>query len=150
MRAVIQRVRSASVRVDGQVVGRIGRGLLILLGVGHGDGEAEAALLADKVSHLRIFEDGQGKMNLGPAEVGAEFLVVSQFTLYGDIRKGRRPSFTQAAPPDHARALYERFQTMLRERGFHVESGVFGARMLVELENDGPVTLWFDTSSGLQ
>lgn len=150
MRAVIQRVRSASVRVDGQVVGRIGRGLLIFLGVGHGDGEAEAALLADKVAHLRVFEDEAGKMNRAAAEVGAQFLVVSQFTLYGDILKGRRPSFTEAAPPEHARALYERFQEMLRERGFQVESGVFGARMLVELENDGPVTLWFDTNSALK
>ncbi|HEY8496318.1 MAG TPA: D-aminoacyl-tRNA deacylase [Limnochordales bacterium] len=150
MRAVIQRVRSASVQVDGQVVGRIGRGLLVLLGVGQGDGEADAALMADKVAGLRIFEDDQGKMNLAPADVGAEFLVVSQFTLYGDIRKGRRPSFTEAAPPERARALYERFQELLRARGFRVESGVFGAKMLVQLENDGPVTLWFDTAEALK
>ncbi|OUM98586.1 MAG: D-tyrosyl-tRNA(Tyr) deacylase [Firmicutes bacterium ZCTH02-B6] len=150
MRAVIQRVRSASVQVDGQVVGSIGRGLLVLLGVGQGDSEADAALLADKLAGLRIFEDDQGKMNLAPADVGAEFLVVSQFTLYGDIRKGRRPSFTGAASPDHARALYERCKDLLRARGFNVESGVFGARMLVQLENDGPVTLWFDTAEGLK
>jgi len=125
MRAVIQRVRSASVQVDGQVVGRIGRGLLVFLGVGHGDGEREAAYLADKVAQLRIFEDEHGKMNLAAADVGAQFLVVSQFTLYGDIRKGRRPSFTEAAPPEQARTLYERFQELLRQRGFHVESGVF-------------------------
>jgi len=150
MRAVIQRVRSASVQVDGQVVGRIGRGLLVLLGVGQGDGEADAALMADKVAGLRIFEDDQGKMNLAPADVGAEFLVVSQFTLYGDIRKGRRPSFTEAAPPERARELYERFLELLRARGFRVESGIFGAKMLVQLENDGPVTLWFDTAEALK
>src|SRR5690606_13980252 len=106
------------------------------------DGEREAAYLADKVAQLRIFEDEHGKMNLAAADVGAQFLVVSQFTLYGDIRKGRRPSFTEAAPPEQARTLYERFQELLRQRGFHVESGVFGAHMLVQLENDGPVTLW--------
>jgi len=150
VRAVIQRVRSASVQVDGQVVGNIGRGFLVLLGVGHGDGEAEARLVADKLAGLRVFEDEHGKMNLGPAEVGAEFLIVSQFTLYGDIRKGRRPSFTGAAPPETARALYERVQELLAERGFRVASGVFGARMLVQLENDGPVTLWFDTAEALK
>ncbi|REJ36192.1 MAG: D-tyrosyl-tRNA(Tyr) deacylase [Bacillota bacterium] len=150
MRAVIQRVRSANVQVDGQVVGRIGRGLLVLLGVGQGDGEADAVFMADKVARLRIFEDDQGKMNLAPADVGAEFLVVSQFTLYGDIRKGRRPSFTEAAPPERARELYERFLELLRARGFRVESGIFGAKMLVQLENDGPVTLWFDTAEALK
>ncbi|MFS8533737.1 MAG: D-aminoacyl-tRNA deacylase [Limnochordales bacterium] len=150
MRAVIQRVRSANVQVDGQVVGRIGRGLLVLLGVGQGDGEADAVFMADKVAGLRIFEDDQGKMNLAPADVGAEFLVVSQFTLYGDIRKGRRPSFTEAAPPERARELYERFLELLRARGFRVESGIFGAKMLVQLENDGPVTLWFDTAEALK
>jgi len=113
-------------------------------------GEADAVFMADKVARLRIFEDDQGKMNLAPADVGAEFLVVSQFTLYGDIRKGRRPSFTEAAPPERARELYERFLELLRARGFRVESGIFGAKMLVQLENDGPVTLWFDTAEALK
>ncbi|MBO8141443.1 MAG: D-tyrosyl-tRNA(Tyr) deacylase [Firmicutes bacterium] len=150
MRAVVQRVRWAQVTVDGQVVGRIGPGLLVLLGVGRHDSPETAEGLADKLARLRVFDDEHGKMNRAPDEAGAEFLVVSQFTLYGDVRKGRRPSFTDAAPADMAQTLYERFQDALRRRGFRVESGRFGARMQVRLENDGPVTLWFDTSDGLQ
>lgn len=147
MRAVIQRVAAASVEVDGEEIASIGRGLLVLLGVTHADDEKHAAAMADKLAHLRIFEDEAGKMNLSIADVGGEFLVVSQFTLYGDIRKGRRPSFTDAAPPEQARRLYERVIEELRRRGYSVQSGRFGAHMHVRLVNDGPVTLLFDTFS---
>jgi len=145
MRAVIQRVTSARVSVDGQVVGAIGSGLVVLLGIARGDGEAQAAWLADRVAGLRIFADDQGKMNRSVIDVGGGLLVVSQFTLYGDCRKGRRPSFDRAAPPDDARRLYEYFVVAARRHGVVVETGVFQAMMAVELVNDGPVTLVVDT-----
>ena len=140
MRALIQRVSRASVTIDGVQVAAIGQGLLILLGVKNADTAREADFLADKCSVLRIFEDEQGKMNLALADVGGEILVVSQFTLYGDVRKGRRPSCIDAAPPAVAEPLYEHFIARLREKGIHVETGRFGADMKVELLNDGPVT----------
>ena len=142
MRVVVQRVSKASVTVDGAVVGAIDRGVMILLGVTHGDGEDQARWLANKIAGLRIYEDAEGKMNLGLLNVGGEALVVSQFTLYGDCRKGRRPSFTHAARPEVAEPLCERFIELLRAAGVgRVESGVFGAHMRVEIVNDGPVTL---------
>lgn len=145
MRAVVQRVGSARVEVDGKVVGEIGRGLLVLLGVGEEDADKQAHWLADKIAGLRIFEDEAGKMNLSVEEVCGSLLVVSQFTLYGDCRKGRRPSFTKAAPPAEADRLYEVFVARLRELGLPVETGVFQAMMQVHLVNDGPVTLVVDT-----
>ena len=145
MRAVVQRVSRACVRVDGKVVGEVGRGLLVLLGVARGDGEDDARLLADRIAALRIFEDEGGKMNLAVADVAGGLLVVSQFTLLGDARKGNRPSFTGAAAPDAANALYERFCALLRERGLPVATGVFRAHMDVELVNDGPVTVLLDS-----
>lgn len=141
MRAVIQRVRRASVTVDGRVVGSIGPGLVILLGVTHDDGEEQAAWLAKKIAGLRIFEDPQGKLNCSLLDVEGQALLVSQFTLYGDSRKGRRPGFTEAARPELAEPLLERFAELLRGCGVHVETGAFGAHMLVEIHNDGPVTL---------
>lgn len=146
MRAVVQRVESASVRVDERVVGAIDGGFLILLGITHDDGEDEAAYLARKIAGLRVFEDDAGKMNLALADVGGAVLVVSQFTLYGDVRKGRRPSFVDAARPNAANPLYERFCALLEEQGISVARGVFGAHMQVQLVNDGPVTLWIDTA----
>ena len=146
MRAVIQRVSRAAVRVDGITVGSIGRGFLVLLGVTHSDGHAEASWLARKVAGLRVFEDDAGKMNLGLADVGGALLVVSQFTLYGDARKGRRPSFTGAARPEQAEPLIDYFVEQLRAEGLPVETGQFRAVMAVELINDGPVTLWLDTA----
>ena len=146
MRAVLQRVGRASVAVDGDVTGEIGRGLLILLGVGHGDTEEDADYLAGKCAGLRIFEDGHGKMNLSVGDVSGGVLVVSQFTLYGDTRKGRRPSFAQAATPDQANALYEYFAGQLRAQGLPVATGVFQAMMQVSLVNDGPVTIFIDTA----
>jgi len=146
VRAVIQRVRAASVSVDGQIVGQIGRGFAVLLGVGHDDTSADAAWLAEKTANLRIFEDSEGKMNLSLLDIRGQALVVSQFTLYADARKGRRPSFTDAAPPEKADALYEEYVDKLRQQGVPVETGVFRARMLVGIENDGPVTLILDTS----
>jgi D-tyrosyl-tRNA(Tyr) deacylase len=146
MRAVVQRVSRAEVRVEGAAVGSIGRGLLVLLGVAEGDGEAEARFLADKVAQLRVFEDGAGKMNRSVADVGGGVLVVSQFTLLGDARKGNRPSFTAAAPPAEADALYQRFCALLREKGLTVATGVFRAHMEVELVNEGPVTLLLDSA----
>ncbi len=146
MRAVVQRVSRAEVRVDGRPTGSVGRGLLVLLGVAQEDGEAEAAWLADKVAGLRIFEDAAGKMNLSAGEVGGGVLVVSQFTLLGDARKGNRPSFTAAAPPDLASVLYQRFCERLAEKGLAVARGVFGAHMEVELVNEGPVTVLLDSS----
>ena len=145
MRAVIQRVSRAEVRVDGIVVGAVERGFLVLLGVARGDEEADAAALADKVAALRIFEDPAGKMNLALAEVGGGVLVVSQFTLLGDARKGNRPSFVEAAPPEQGNALYERFCALLREKGLPVATGTFRATMAVELTNDGPVTILLDS-----
>ncbi len=145
MRAVIQRVSRASVEVEGEVVGHIGRGLLILLGVGKDDTEEDAQYVADKTATLRIFADEHGKMNEAVGNVGGGLLVVSQFTLLGDTRKGRRPGFDRAAPPDDARRLYDAVVTLLRARGLPVETGRFGASMAVELVNDGPVTLLVDS-----
>ncbi len=141
MRAVVQRVSRAEVRVAGEVTGRIGRGLVVLLGVGRDDSEAEAAWMLDKIAGLRIFADDAGKMNQGLEDIGGGLLVVSQFTLYGDTRKGRRPSFIDAAPPELASALYDRFIELARARGLDVGTGVFQAMMDVDLVNDGPVTL---------
>ena len=141
MRAVVQRVRKASVSVGGEVVGAIGPGLVVLLGVKTGDTEAEARWLANKIANLRIFSDQEGKFNLSALDVGGEALVVSQFTLYGDAHKGRRPSFTEAAPPEVAEPLVEKFVEFLRAKGLKVETGRFGAIMLVEIHNDGPVTI---------
>lgn len=145
MRAVVQRVSAASVTVAGAVVGEIGVGFLVLLGITHADDTADAALLARKVAGLRVFEDDGGKMNLSLADVGGAVLAVSQFTLYGDVRKGRRPSFTGAARPEQAEPLYRYFCQMLAAEGIAVEEGVFQAHMAVSLVNDGPVTLWLDT-----
>jgi D-tyrosyl-tRNA(Tyr) deacylase len=141
MRVVIQRVSRASVAVDGEIVGKIGRGLLILLGVTHSDTPADAARLAEKAVGLRIFNDADGKMNLGLTEVNGSVLVVSQFTLYGDAQKGRRPSFIDAARPEQAIPLYEAFVNGIKALGIPVATGRFGAMMDVELVNDGPVTL---------
>ena len=146
----MQRVSRGSVAIEGQVVGQIGRGLVVLLGVGHGDGEAEARLLAEKVANLRIFEDTAGKMNLSLLDVGGEALVVSQFTLYADTRRGRRPGFTDAALPDVAEPLVQRFADHLRAAGIPVATGRFGAMMLVEIHNDGPVTILLDTEAWAQ
>ena len=146
MRAVLSKVQSASVRVDGQTVGQIGRGYLILLGVAHEDTEAQCRKLADKLCSLRIFDDENDKINLSLDDVGGEILVISQFTLYGNCRKGRRPEFLNAARPEVAIPLYERFVTLCREKGYHVETGEFGAHMAVESVNDGPFTLVVDTN----
>jgi D-tyrosyl-tRNA(Tyr) deacylase len=146
MRAVVQRVTQANVSVDGQVVGAIDQGFLIFLGITHADGEDEARYLARKIAGLRLFEDEAGKMNLALAEVAGAALVISQFTLYGDARKGRRPSFTDAAAPGDAGVLYQRFCTLLAAEGVPVAQGVFQADMAVALVNDGPVTLWLDTA----
>ena len=144
MRAILQRVSQASVTVEGQVISSIGPGLLILLGVGHGDGEEQAAFLADKVANLRIFEDEAGKTNLSILDVKGEAIVVSQFTLYADTRKGRRPSFTDAALPGVAAPLVERFVELLRAQGVPTQTGQFGAHMQVEIHNNGPVTIWLE------
>ena len=146
MRAVLQRVTHASVTVDGQIVGEIGHGLLILLGIGHGDSEAQIKTLTEKIVHLRIFEDEEGKMNRSLLDIGGEALVVSQFTLYADMRRGRRPGFTDAAPPAIAEPLVERFKEAIAAYGLTVAGGIFGAYMQVELLNDGPVTLWLDSA----
>lgn len=145
MRAVIQRVSQAKVTVDGEVVGEIGHGLLLLLGVTHVDTEVEAMYLALKVAGLRLFEDEDGRMNLGLADVNGAVLAVSQFTLYANVRKGRRPSFVSAARPEQAEPLYDRFCQLLVEQGLTVETGTFQANMKVALINDGPVTLILDT-----
>jgi D-tyrosyl-tRNA(Tyr) deacylase len=145
MRAVLQRVTRASVEVDGEVVGRIGTGWLVLLGVARGDADADADWMAEKVAGLRAFEDDQGKMNRSVAEAGGAVLVVSQFTLLGDCRGGRRPSFTDAAPPDEADRLYRLVADRLAGMGLEVATGVFRAMMNVELVNDGPVTLLLDS-----
>jgi D-tyrosyl-tRNA(Tyr) deacylase len=144
MRVLLQRVTRASVRVGDRITGRIERGYLLLVGLTHSDGEPALAWMADKVAGLRLFADADDKMNLSLADVGGALLVVSQFTLYGDAAKGRRPSFIDAAKPEVAIPLYERFVTLLRERGIAVETGEFGAMMEVELVNDGPVTLWLE------
>lgn len=146
MRAVIQRVSTASVAIDGEEVSSIAGGLLILLGVTHGDGEAEADYLAQKCAGLRVFRDSEDKMNLSVDQVGGEVLVVSQFSLYGDCRKGKRPAFVAAAPPEIAIPLYERFVDQLRRTGLTVRTGRFGADMKVSLINDGPVTILLDTA----
>ena len=145
MRAVLTCVKSASVTVDGREIANIGKGFLILLGVTHEDTEAQAVKLADKLMGLRVFEDENGKMNRSLEDVGGEVLVVSQFTLYGNCRKGRRPEFLAAARPEVAIPLYEKFVALCREKGFHTETGEFGAYMQVESLNDGPVTLVVDT-----
>ena len=145
MRAVIQRVNRASVTIDDEIVGKIERGLLVLLGVTHTDNPAGARWLAEKIVGLRIFNDSEGKMNLGLTDIGGSVLVVSQFTLYGDAQKGRRPSFIAAARPEQAIPLYEAFVNGIRALGIPVETGRFGATMAVELINDGPVTLILDS-----
>ena len=146
MRAVLTRVKSASVAIDGEIVGKIGQGFLILLGVGPNDTEKECRYLAEKALGLRIFEDENGKMNLGLDAVQGEVLVVSQFTLYGNCRKGRRPEFLSAARPEIAIPMYEKFVAICREKGYHVETGEFGAYMEVESLNDGPFTLIVDSA----
>lgn len=144
MRALLQRVSIASVTVEDKVISRIGKGLVILLGVGHGDGEGQASFLAEKIANLRVFEDEQGKTNLSILDVGGEAIVVSQFTLYADTRKGRRPSFIDAALPDVAAPLVDRFVELLRSHGVPTQTGQFGAHMKVEIHNDGPVTIWLE------
>jgi len=144
MRALIQRVSRASVTVDNKVISQIEQGFVVLLGVGHGDGEEQAAFLAEKTANLRIFEDEQGKTNLSIMDVKGEAIVVSQFTLYADTRKGRRPSFTDAALPDVAEPLVNRFVELLRRHGVPTQTGMFGAHMEVEIHNDGPVTIWLE------
>ena len=145
MRALVQRVTRGAVRVAGETVGAIGAGLVILVGVGEEDGPAEAAALANKIATLRIFGDAEGKFNLSLLDTGGAALVVSQFTLFADARKGRRPSFVRAAPPDRAEALVDAFAAALRAAGVTVATGRFGAHMAVEIHNDGPVTIWLDT-----
>ncbi len=145
MRAVVQRVSQASVEVQGQVVGQIGPGLMVLLGVGHDDTEQDGQWMVEKIAHLRIFEDDAGKMNRSLLEGSRALLIVSQFTLYGDARRGRRPSFTDAAPPEQANALYEKACARARGLGLTVQTGVFRADMKVSLVNDGPVTLLLDS-----
>ena len=145
MRAVVQRVSKASVRVDGQVVGAIDRGLLVLLGVGRADDTTAADYLVEKILGLRVFPDENGKMNRNVRQLDGALLVISQFTLYGDCRRGRRPSFDGAAAPAEATALYEYFVTIVRQRGVRVETGVFQAYMIVDLVNDGPVTILLDS-----
>ena len=144
MRALIQRVSSGKVTVDDQAIAQIGHGLVILLGIGQEDGEEQAVYLAEKIANLRIFEDEQGKTNLSVLDVGGEAIVVSQFTLYADTRKGRRPSFVYAGPPEMAEPLVERFIELLRVYGVPTQTGQFGAHMLVEINNDGPVTIWLE------
>ena len=147
MRAVLTRVKHASVTVDGQVIGRIGQGFLVLLGVTHEDTEAQAVKLADKLTGLRIFEDENEKMNRSLADVGGELLIVSQFTLYANCKKGRRPEFLSAARPEVAIPLYEKFVQLCRDKGFHTETGEFGAYMQVDSLNDGPLTIILDTDT---
>lgn len=147
MKVVVQRSKAASVTVDGEVIGRIEQGLVLLVGVTHEDTERDARWMADKIAGLRIFEDHEGKMNLSVADTGGQILSVSQFTLYGDCRKGRRPSFMDAARPEQAEPLYEQFNSMLRESGLTVATGRFGAMMDVSLVNWGPVTLIIDSKA---
>lgn len=145
MRAVVQRVTKSRVTVEDKVTGEIGRGLMVLIGVEDGDGEQDAAYIADKVAGLRIFEDENGKLNLSVKDIGGSVLAVSQFTLLGDARKGRRPGFSKAAAPDEANALYRTVIEKLQAQDIHVEEGVFRAEMLVEIHNDGPVTILLDS-----
>ena len=144
MRTVLQRVTQGRVSVDGQTVAEIGPGLVILLGIGQDDGDEQARYLAQKIANLRIFEDDAGKMNRSILDIGGEAIVISQFTLYADTRKGRRPSFTDAALPETASPLVERFVELLEEQGVPTQTGVFGAHMLVDIANDGPVTIWME------
>lgn len=144
MRLVLQRVKSGKVLVAGHAIAEIGKGFVILLGIGPGDGEQQVRTLAEKAVNLRIFDDGQGKMNLSVRDIRGQALVVSQFTLYADTRKGRRPSFTDAALPDIARPLVERFAEILCQQGVPTQTGEFGAHMLVEIDNDGPVTIYLE------
>lgn len=146
MRAVVQRVSRAQVAVDGEIVGEVGRGLLVLLGVTHADTEVDADYLADKIAVLRVFEDENGKMNLDVASIGGGILVVSQFTLYGDVRRGKRPSFDAAAKPERARELYKYFVARIRAAGLPCQTGRFQEMMEVELVNDGPVTILLDSA----
>ncbi len=145
MRAVVQRVSRAQVTVDGEIVGQIGLGLLVLLGVGRDDGETDALYLVEKIVGVRVFEDDRGKMNLNLQDVGGRVLAVSQFTLYGDVRRGKRPSFDAAAPPEKARQLYEFFVEQIRAAGLRCETGRFQSMMKVELTNEGPVTILLDS-----
>ncbi|MCC2928294.1 MULTISPECIES: D-aminoacyl-tRNA deacylase [Bacillus] len=145
MKLVVQRVTEASVTVDGDVIGQIGQGIMVLVGITHDDTEEDAAYLAEKMVNLRIFDDNDGKMNLSLLDTGGEVLSVSQFTLYGDTRKGRRPNYMNAAKPDKALGLYEKWNDLLREKGIKVETGKFGAMMDVKLTNSGPVTLIMDS-----
>ena len=149
MRAVLQRAASGRVTVGGRRPARSGRGLVVLLGVADGDTDADAVWMADKIARLRIFDDGAGKMNLSVKDVGGGVLLISQFTLLASCRKGRRPSFTDAAPPETGERLYERVGELLREEGLVVATGRFGERMMVSIENDGPVTIVLDTSEGV-
>jgi D-tyrosyl-tRNA(Tyr) deacylase len=144
MRVILQRVSRGSVTVEGRKIAQIGPGLVILLGIGPGDGEEQVRYLVEKIANLRIFEDQAGKMNLSLLDIGGEAIVVSQFTLYADTRKGRRPSFTDAAHPDIANPLVKRFAESLRARGVPTQTGEFGAHMTVEIDNDGPVTIWME------
>ena len=144
MRALIQRVSSGKVTVEGKTVAEIGHGLIVLLGVGYGDTEEQARFLAKKIASLRIFEDSASKFNLSLLDVSGEAIVVSQFTLYGDARKGRRPSFSEAARPEVAAPLVEKFAEFLQSQGIPSQTGIFGAHMVVEIENDGPVTIWLE------
>ena len=144
MRALIQRVKTGKVTVDGRTVAEITHGLVILLGIGHGDTEEQARFLAGKIASLRIFEDQDGKFNRSILDIGGAAIVVSQFTLYADTRNGRRLSFTEAAQPEVAAPLVDKFADLLREQGIPTRNGVFGAHMLVEIENDGPVTIWLE------
>ncbi len=145
MRAVVQRVQKADVTVEEKVTGAIEKGLMVLLGVEDEDEETDAVYLAEKIAGLRIFEDGDGKMNLSVKDVGGDLLTVSQFTLFGDCRKGKRPSFIKAARPEKANTLYRRFVGLCQEQGLHVEEGIFQAEMLVKIYNDGPVTILIDS-----
>ncbi len=144
MRALLQRVSKASVAVEGKVISQIGKGLVVLLGIGHGDEDEQVAFLAEKIANLRIFEDEQGKTNLSILDVKGETIVVSQFTLYADTRKGRRPSFTDAALPEVAEPLVSRFVELLHAQGVPTQTGRFGAHMQVEIHNEGPVTIWLE------
>ena len=144
MRALIQRVSKASVTIDGKTISSIGHGLVVLLGVGHADGEEQARWMAEKIATLRIFEDDAGKMNLSVLDVKGAAIVVSQFTLFADAQKGRRPSYIDAARPEVAAPIVERVAALLREQGVPTQTGIFGADMLVEIHNDGPVTIWLE------
>ena len=144
MRALVQRVSEASVTVENEIVGKIGKGFVVLFGITHTDTKKEADFIADKVANLRVFKDHNDKMNLSLKDVDGELLVISQFTLYGDCQKGRRPSFVEAARPDHAVPLYEYFVEELRKTGIKVETGIFGASMEVDIQNSGPVTLMIE------